>query len=133
MPFPFVYMCDLLDKLEGIHVREVAYLPKDRKSRTKDALMSWFQTHRWRINAQDTDGNAVLMMLKPERQTDREYGLEDYMEQILARIFKMPTTIYERLKSWREDVHIHGDLASRLCKVLQEMNIVSNISRRSSR
>ncbi|KAH7389079.1 hypothetical protein BKA64DRAFT_679770 [Cadophora sp. MPI-SDFR-AT-0126] len=121
MPFPFVYMCDLLDRLEEIHVREVAYLPKDRKSRTKDALMSWFQMHRWRINAQDTDGNAVLMMLKPERQTDREYGLEDYMEQILARIFRMPTAMYERLKNWRDDAHNQGDLGLRLCKVLQEM------------
>ncbi|PVH77960.1 hypothetical protein DL98DRAFT_590857 [Cadophora sp. DSE1049] len=123
MPFPFVYMCDLLDKLEDIHVREVAYLPKDRISRTKDALMSWFQTHRWRINAQDTDGNAVLMMLKPERQIDREYGLEEYMEQILARIFKIPSAMYERLKNWREDGHNHGDLGLRLCKVLQEMKI----------
>ncbi|KAK0124038.1 hypothetical protein ONS95_009024 [Cadophora gregata] len=124
MPFPFVYLCDLLDKLEGIHVREVAYLPKDRRSLTKDALMSWFRMHRWRINAQDTDGNAVLMMLRPERQTDREYGLEAYMEQILARIFKMPTEMYQRLKSWRDDAQNHGDLGSRLCKVLQDMKII---------
>ncbi|CZS97021.1 uncharacterized protein RAG0_06121 [Rhynchosporium agropyri] len=121
MPFPFVYICDLLDKIEGICVRDVPLLRKDRVSRTKDSLISWFMTHRWRINAQDTDSSAVLMMLKPEKQTDREYGLEEHLEQVLARIFKMPTPMYEKMMRWKEEAHNHGDLGLRLCQILQEM------------
>ncbi|KAH7323938.1 hypothetical protein BKA65DRAFT_567912 [Rhexocercosporidium sp. MPI-PUGE-AT-0058] len=123
MPFPFVYVCDLLDKLESICVREVPLLRKDRVAQTKETLVYWFVTHRWRINAQDTHSKAVLMILKPERQTDREYGVEKYLEQILARIFKMPTPMYEKLRRWRDDAHNHGDLGSRLCQIMQEMNI----------
>src|SRR4051812_38979251 len=117
MPFPFVYVCDLLDKLESICVREVPLLRKDRVAQTKETLVYWFVTHRWRINAQDTNSKAVLMILKPERQTDREYGVEKYLEQILARIFKMPTPVYEKLRRWRDDAHNHGDLGSRLCQI----------------
>lgn len=125
MPFPFVYVCDLLDKLEGICVREVLLLRKDRVAQTKSSILSWFTTHRWRINAQDTHSMALLMMLKPERHTDREYGLEEYFEQILARIFKMPTPMYEKLRQWRDEAHNHGDFGSRLCQVMQDMRVVS--------
>lgn len=125
MPFPFVYVCDLLDKIEGICVREVPLLQRDRVSQTKDSLISWFITHRWRINAQDTNSKSVLMILKPERQTDREYGVEEYLEQILARIFKMPTPMYEKLKQRRDEAHNNGDLGLRLCQIMREMNIVS--------
>ncbi|KAH9219351.1 hypothetical protein DL95DRAFT_443454 [Leptodontidium sp. 2 PMI_412] len=123
MPFPFVYVCDLLDKIEGICVREVPLLQRDRVSQTKDSLISWFITHRWRINAQDTNSKSVLMILKPERQTDREYGVEEYLEQILARIFKMPTPMYEKLKQRRDEAHNNGDLGLRLCQIMREMNI----------
>lgn len=128
MGFPFVYVCDLLDKLEAIHVREVVLLPKDRTSRAHDRIVSWFRTHKWRINANDTDGMAVLLMLKPEKQTDRDYGLEGTLEQILGRIFKLSTARYERLKSWRDDAHNQGDLGSRLCNILEEIRFVSPVS-----
>ncbi|KAG4438320.1 hypothetical protein IFR05_006207 [Cadophora sp. M221] len=71
------------------------------------------------------------MILKPERQTDRQYGVEEYLEQILARIFKMPTLMYEKLKKWRDDARSHGDLGLRLCQIMQEMNIVGDPTSKS--
>ncbi|KAL2062635.1 hypothetical protein VTL71DRAFT_5707 [Oculimacula yallundae] len=126
MPFPFVYLCDLLDRIEELCVRDVPLLRRDRLSRTKDSIIAWMRTHSWRMNAQDTDSSAVLMMLKPERQTDREYGVEECLEQILARIFKMPTPMYERLRRWRDEAHNQGDLGLRLCQVLQEMKVTAS-------
>ncbi|KAI6714146.1 hypothetical protein JHW43_003367 [Diplocarpon mali] len=123
MGFPFSYICDLLDALEKIHVREIRLLPKVRESRTRDTIVDWFRRHKWRIDSYDTDSHAVLMMLRPERQIDREYGLENLVPT-LGKIFNMPFASYERLK---QDTPFHGDLGSRLCQVMAVMRISPQI------
>ncbi|PBP23400.1 ATP dependent DNA ligase domain protein [Diplocarpon rosae] len=125
MGFPFSYICDLLDALEKIHVREIRLLPKVRESRTKDTIVDWFRRHKWRIDSYDTDSYAVLRILKPERLIDREYGLEN-LAQTLGKIFDMPSASYERFK--QEESPYGGDLGSRLCQIMTAMRISPQIS-----
>lgn len=127
MTFPFVYVCDLLDDLERTHVREVPLLRKDRDERTRERICAWLQQHRRRLNSlTPLDSAAVLSMLWPEKQVDREYDLAEHMEQILARIFCLPSARFGELQRWRDDAHNHGDLGKRLGLIMDDMQIVSH-------
>src|SRR6187402_1536495 len=102
MPFPFIYVCDLLDDLERPHLREVPLLQKDLDHYTKKTVIDWFKRHKQRLNESRTDSLAVMSMLMPEKRTDRAYGLSPLdMEHALARIFMLPRDKYAELKRWQ--------------------------------
>ncbi|KAI1332019.1 hypothetical protein F5Y16DRAFT_421337 [Xylariaceae sp. FL0255] len=71
MPFPYTYICDLLQALEDSH-------RKPPKSRTppQTTIKSWFQKHRTLLNDTDTNASAILSTLLPERRTDRVYFIQ---------------------------------------------------------
>ena len=99
MPLLFVYLCDLFDTLEYPHLREVPFLPAHYERYVRDKTVEWLKRHARRINASDTD---VMLMLHPEDQTERIYGLESLdLELIIARALRLSRDQYTDLQKWQ--------------------------------
>ena len=125
MPFPFVYLCDLLDDLERPHVSRYPMLPKDLANYTKDKVIRWLRLHRDRLNAFSTDSEAVMSMLQPEKQIDRVYGLDPgSLELVIARALSLPRQHYLALQQWRTDP-VRGDLGACVKRAMENMESVS--------
>jgi len=125
MPFPFVYLCDLLNDLELPHVSRYPMLPKDLANYTKDKVIRWLRLHRDRLNAFSTNSEAVMSMLQPEKQTDRVFGLDAFnLEPVIARALSLPRQHYLDLQQWKTEP-VRGDLGACVKRVMEEMNIVS--------
>lgn len=71
MPFPYAYICDLLQKLE-----DETLSTKKEKTPAKAIIANWFESHRSRLHSPDNDASAVLSTLLPERRTDRVYSIQ---------------------------------------------------------
>ncbi|KAI1462370.1 hypothetical protein F4805DRAFT_410367 [Annulohypoxylon moriforme] len=81
MPFPFRYVCDLLQQL-GDESRQ----DENKKLSTKAIIETWFRTHRPHLNAPENHACAILSTLLPERRTDRVYFIQTQrLEGIFAR------------------------------------------------
>ncbi|KAH8652404.1 hypothetical protein BX600DRAFT_472501 [Xylariales sp. PMI_506] len=100
MPFPFRYICDLLQDLDD----EV----QSRKKTTltsKSIVEKWFRHHRQRLDASTVDKCAVLSTLLPESRTDRVYGIQvTRLESIVNSALALG---YSRAKELRR-YHIPG-------------------------
>ena len=127
MPFPFVYVCDLVEKLERPLLRQVPLLPNDLRQYTLDLIMDFFKTFRDRLNLENTDDQAVLSMLQPENETDRVYGLDaESLEPVLARVLSLSRQEYVELQRWKENPE-EGDLAVCLHRIMEKMKNVSRL------
>ncbi|KAL3422866.1 DNA ligase 4-like protein 1 [Phlyctema vagabunda] len=74
--------------------------------------------HRQRINAFDTDQDAIIRSLWVGRATGRVYGLDPKrLEQIIARALALPTAMWIELQKW-ELSHRDGDLAACVERVM---------------
>jgi hypothetical protein len=125
MPFPFVYVCDLLEKLERPLLRQIPLLPSDLRRYTLDTIMDFFKTFRDRLNLENTDDQAVLSVLQPENETDRVYGLDaDNLELVLARVLSLSRQQYLELRRWKQNPE-EGDLAVCLHRIMGNMKNVS--------
>jgi hypothetical protein len=125
MPFPFIYLCDLLNDLERPHVSRYPMLPKDLANYTKDKVIRWLRLHRDRLNAFSTDSTAVMAMLQPENQTDRVYGLDSRsLELVIARALQLPRPHYLDLQRWKTEP-AQGDLGACVKRVMENMDTVS--------
>ncbi|KAI1074137.1 hypothetical protein F5B20DRAFT_586572 [Whalleya microplaca] len=71
MPFPYRYICDLLQQLDDETHREV---PRQIPATT--VLENWFREHRSHLNAPENDACAILSTLLPGKRTDRVYGIQ---------------------------------------------------------
>ncbi|KAI0470862.1 hypothetical protein GGR56DRAFT_657971 [Xylariaceae sp. FL0804] len=71
MPFPYRYVCDLLQQLDD-ELRKT----KRSQASAKVIVESWFVRHRALLNAPDNDACAILSTLLPERRTDRVYFIQ---------------------------------------------------------
>ena len=70
MPFPYAYICDLLQKLD-----DETLSTKKEKTPGKAIIANWFKSHHSRLHSPDNDASAVLSTLLPERRTDRVYSI----------------------------------------------------------
>ncbi|KAL7625078.1 hypothetical protein AAE478_004292 [Parahypoxylon ruwenzoriense] len=71
MPFPYRFICDLLQELDDESRKEKkAQLP------AKAIIKTWFREHRSRLVAPENDASAILSTLLPERRTDRVYFIQ---------------------------------------------------------
>ena len=78
MPFPFAYLCDLLEQVSD----SLRGGPKVSQRLIKE----WFQQHHRLVNHGDTDKCALLSCLLPELRTDRVYGIKEAtLTKIVAR------------------------------------------------
>ncbi|CAJ2508173.1 Uu.00g093590.m01.CDS01 [Anthostomella pinea] len=71
MPFPFRYICDLLQDLED-DIRKAKSYPTSGKA----IIARWFDQHRLQLHAPGNDVCAILSTLLPERRTDRVYFIQ---------------------------------------------------------
>lgn len=102
MPFRFVYVCDLLETLQGIRDREPPNLPKEAQRKFNEAIEKWFVSHRRSID-NETDGLALLSTLLPEKRTDRVYGLQEgSLEKVIGRVLGLPNSRRIDLERWRQ-------------------------------
>jgi hypothetical protein len=128
MPFPFVYLCDLLNDLERPHVSRYPMLPKDLADYTKDKVIRWLRLHRDRLNAFSTDSEAVMSMLQPEKQVDRVYSLDSHsLERVIARALALPRQHYLDLQQWKIE-SARGDLGACVKRVIENLDNVSGDS-----
>jgi hypothetical protein len=125
MPFPFVYVCDLLEDLANLYNRVIPLLPKDLDHRTTEITLRWLKHHRNLLDAAATDDDCVILTLQPEKRADRVYGLDAFaLEQIVARVLNLPKQHYQDLQRWRHGP-AEGDLASCVERVMENMAAVS--------
>jgi DNA ligase-4 len=99
MPLRFAIVCSLLDKLEANSFHYS--LPKDRNTEQLHIIDVWFQAHRRDIDDRDTDGQALLSCLLPQRRTDRVYGLQEAsLSRVLARCLHLSSAKTKALQLW---------------------------------
>jgi hypothetical protein len=104
MPFKFVWLCDLLQKLESPYLRGTLVLPGPVKEFTQKEIIRWFQSHRKKLNEFEVGSRAVAMMLRPEAWTDRDFGLDaDGLEHLLARVLSVTKLQLAELSKWRTE------------------------------
>ncbi|KAI3336148.1 hypothetical protein F4824DRAFT_462370 [Ustulina deusta] len=98
MPFPYRYVCHLLQQLDD----------EARKSPAKQApfdviIKAWFQQHRCLFNAPGNDVCAVLSMLLPERRTDRVYNIQaPKLQSIFGKALMLGASRVLELRRWSE-------------------------------
>src|SRR3954467_10998007 len=125
MPFPFVYVCDLLEDLAHIVNRDPPFLPKDANHKSTETTIRWLKLHRSRLDAHATDADTVILTLQPEKRTDRVYGLDVFaLEQVVARVLNLPKRHHQDLRRWRSEP-AKGDLATCVEQVMEVMAAVS--------
>lgn len=102
MPFPFLYVCDLLERLQDIWARDPPLLPKEAERAAKEVIERWFLNHRQRIY-NETDGLVLLSTLLLEKRPDRVYMLQaNRLEKIIGRILALPNSRRIDLGRWRQ-------------------------------
>jgi hypothetical protein len=125
MPFPFVYLCDLLDDLERPHLRQVPLLAKHSQLHTENTIVRWLKTHRYKLDNSNTDGAAVISMLRPEKQTERQYQLDPgTLELVIARSLQLSKEQYVELQKWQAE-SLRGGLGACVSRVMCNSQVVS--------
>ena len=124
MPFLYVYVCDVLEKLGELVYRDCPLLV-GFKEKTNTIAVKWLSQHRCRLNEFSVDSQAVIGMLYPEQRTDRGYGLDaERLEQLIARVLNLPRNLHSELQVWRNGL-AHGDLGACVERVMDKMTWVS--------
>lgn len=93
MPFPFSYVCDLLQQAEN----EV----KSGQRTPASLIHNWFGLHRDQLTSDNVDGCALLSTLLPERRTDRIYNIQGkVLQRKIARALGLGISRVRELERW---------------------------------
>lgn len=96
MPFPFRYICDLLQTLEDETLSK-----KKQKQPAKVFVEEWFSKHRELVDAPSTDGAALLSTLLSARRPDRVYGIQQSkLEGIIGRAMRLGNSRLLQLRQY---------------------------------
>ncbi|KAI0381877.1 hypothetical protein F5Y04DRAFT_61578 [Hypomontagnella monticulosa] len=97
MPFPFRYICDLLQQLDDQH-RKVEH----KRTPAKTIIETWFREHRSSLDAPGNDTSAILSTLLPEKRTDRVYFIQTLrLESIFGRSQLLGASRVQELRRYR--------------------------------
>ncbi|KAI1776346.1 hypothetical protein F4818DRAFT_378038 [Hypoxylon cercidicola] len=97
MPFPYRYICDLLQQLEGESRKE-----ESKQTPSKTIIETWFREHRSRLDAPENDASAILSTLLPERRTDRVYYVQvQRLEGIVGRALLLGSSRMQELRRYQ--------------------------------
>ncbi|MCJ1438077.1 hypothetical protein MMC27_007464 [Xylographa pallens] len=120
MPILFSRLCDLLAELEKLHTRPRPLATDVLEAKCKRIIINWFNDHRTLIDAEDTNGVALLSSLLPERRSDRVYGLQALsLTKVLGRCFGLVGTDRMReLERWKDPNR--GDLGIGVERILKD-------------
>ncbi|KAI0977048.1 hypothetical protein F4678DRAFT_411633 [Xylaria arbuscula] len=98
MPFPYRYICDLLQQLD-----DEARKSPEKQTPSDVIVRSWFRQHRSLLNAPGNDACAVLSMLLPERRTDRVYNIQaPKLQSIFGKALRLGASRVLELRRWTE-------------------------------
>ncbi|KAJ3564494.1 hypothetical protein NPX13_g7823 [Xylaria arbuscula] len=96
MPFPYKYICDLLQQLD-----DEARKPPRNQANSDEIVRAWFQQHRCLINATGNDSCAILSTLLPERRTDRVYNIQaPKLQSIFGKSLNLGASHVLELRQW---------------------------------
>ena len=97
MPFPYRFVCDLLQQLE-----EEARSTSKEKTPNRPIIERWFHEHRVRLDAPTVNGCAVISALLPERRTDRVYGIQvPRLESIVGQALILGSSRVKELRRYK--------------------------------
>lgn len=98
MPFPYRYICDLLQQLDD----ELRKSPEKQTS-CDVIVQSWFQQHRSLLDAPGNDACAIISMLLPERRTDRVYNIQaPKLQSIFGKALMLGASRVMELRRWTQ-------------------------------
>ncbi|KAI0592842.1 hypothetical protein F4775DRAFT_599219 [Biscogniauxia sp. FL1348] len=97
MPFPYAYICDLLQQLE-----DELQKPESKRIPSKTVVTNWFDQHRALLNAPGSDACAILSTLLPERRTDRVYLIQaPRLQSIIGQAFLLGASRVKELRCYQ--------------------------------
>ncbi|KAK8856464.1 DNA ligase 4 [Apiospora arundinis] len=97
MPFPYRFVCDLLQQLE----EEIRSTNKE-KTPSRIIIERWFHEHRLRLDAPTVNGCAVISTILPERRTDRVYGIQaPRLESIVGQALILGSSRVKELRRYK--------------------------------
>ncbi|KAI8961546.1 hypothetical protein F5Y11DRAFT_325662 [Daldinia sp. FL1419] len=97
MPFPYRYICDLLQNLDDESRKE-----EHRQTPARNVIEAWFREHRSRLDASENDPGAILSTLLPERRTDRVYLIQaTRLETIFGKALLLGISRLQELRRYR--------------------------------
>ncbi|KAI1113692.1 hypothetical protein F5Y14DRAFT_203242 [Nemania sp. NC0429] len=98
MPFPYRYICDLLQQLDD----ELRKSP-ERQTSCGAIVREWFRQHRSLLDAPGNDACAIISMLLPERRTDRVYNIQaPKLQSIFGKALMLGASRVLELRRWAE-------------------------------
>ncbi|KAI0552143.1 hypothetical protein F4679DRAFT_536059 [Xylaria curta] len=98
MPFPYRYICDLLQQLDD-EVRK----PPAKQTPPEAIVQSWFQHYQALIHAPGNDACTILSMLLPERRTDRVYNIQaQRLQSVFGKALLLGASRVLELRRWAE-------------------------------
>ncbi|KAI0166849.1 hypothetical protein GGR52DRAFT_584723 [Hypoxylon sp. FL1284] len=97
MPFPYRYICDLLQRLEDESCKQ-----EHKQTPSKAILEAWFNEHRSLLDAPENDASAILSTLLPERRTDRSYYIQvSRLESIVGKALLLGASRVQELRRYQ--------------------------------
>ncbi|KAK7967433.1 ATP dependent DNA ligase domain-containing protein [Apiospora aurea] len=97
MPFPYRFVCDLLQQLE-----EESRSASKERTPSRTIIERWFHEHRIRLDAPTVNGCAVISTLLPERRTDRVYGIQaPRLESIVGQALILGSSRVKELRRYK--------------------------------
>ncbi|KAI1659026.1 hypothetical protein F4813DRAFT_395465 [Daldinia decipiens] len=97
MPFPYKYICDLLQQLENESRKN-----EHRQTPARSIIETWFREHRSSLDAPENDPSAILSTLLPERRTDRVYLIQAArLESIFGKALLLGASRLQELRRYR--------------------------------
>src|SRR5258708_2201593 len=107
MSFLFVYVCELLEKLEEPHLDDVPLLPAQLREYTNQQVIKWLKLHKNKLGDFGINSVALVSMLRPESLVDREYDLDTRsLELVIARVLRLSRQDYAKLQRWQRQPHL---------------------------
>jgi DNA ligase-4 len=95
MPFPFTYVCDLLERLDKNLTSRTGF-------KTPGTIISdWFRAHQATFARNGNLSGPLLSTLLPEKRTDRVYNLkEKRLQTIIGRALGLGRSRLAELSRW---------------------------------
>lgn len=97
MPFPFVYVCDLLQRLDDNQSA------RSGQGNSYNIVNAWFEQHRSLIIRHDYDVGPLLSTLLPEKRSDRVYNIQaKTLQKLFGRALLLGRSRLKELARWEE-------------------------------
>ncbi|KAI0016051.1 hypothetical protein F4780DRAFT_715191 [Xylariomycetidae sp. FL0641] len=101
MPFPYRYICDLLQDLD-----DESHKDADTQTPASTLIQHWFRKHRSLLDVAENDAGAILSTLLPERRTDRVYGIQTRrLESIFGKAQLLGSSRVQELRLYTKPGH----------------------------